>query len=387
MPHSGDPEHNMWLTGIAVSPEDPALALVSGGNYVLPHGPGDVYLWKTTDHGRNWSHPQLLISGSAAVRDHDCPHIRFGTSGYVFAYFQRDTVVDFDTLSWPYYIESTDNGRTWIPHNGRCMLTAVPYPQWSSGWYNYDCEVVDNVPYVVVSPGIPGNHRDRVEFWKASGQVGNRTWTMSVLAGLTPPGADSARLEVSIVTGKDFARFQDVIAVVAQTITPAEADPRGWVSNDAGATWRYLGCLLNEPMIYEVALECAHVPGRGFQPETDILLHIAYISRSRLYYAGFNVAGVGVPASSGAICRRPHLETTPNPCRGRLRIRLAGAENSMMLCGRLRPRVCIYDPSGRLVRVATMSGPTCVIDIGQPGVYYIVVAVGERVLTKKVVIL
>ncbi len=383
MPHSGDPGHNIWLTCIAVRPDDANIVIASGGDYDFgAGGPKDIFTWKSTDGGYTWSPPQLLIPGSTTIGLHDAPHIRFGTGGYVFAYFQQETIYGFDTLMWPYCIESTDNGQTWVPPNGRCMFTAIPCPQWSSGWYNYDCEVVNNVPYVVISPGVPGQHRDRTEFWKASGPVGDRTWTMTLLGGSSPPGQDSLVRDVSIVTGKDYARFAENIAIISKVTNQSGTSPRCWVSNDLGASWRYLGNLNIPLAAADNPLECAHVPGRGTNPVTDVWLHFVYWSTGSVYYEGVNLTGVAIEEVIGQGTALPEILVMPNPARGQVRL---AVDSDGLRPGLIR----IFDVTGKLVKQAVLrlSGfGTIDISSLSPGMYFVEIGKGQKKQTKKLVV-
>ncbi len=373
-------EGNFWLPCIAVRPDNPDFVYVTAGNYDFGIGGVESIVgWLSTDGGDTWSEP-IHIVGRAS----DAPHIRFGSGGYLFAYFQRDTVVGPDTLLWPYYIESTDNGLTWIPPTGKCLFTSAPYRQWSGWWYNYDCEVVNNVPYVVISPGVPGQHRDRTEFWKASGPVGNRTWTMTLLGGSSPPGQDSIVREVSIVTGKDYARFAENIAVISKIGTASGTSPRCWVSNDLGSTWRYLGNLNIPLAAADNPLECAHVPGRGTNPVTDVWLHFVYWSGNSVYYDGKNItwAELGrVSGTDGSSVTRP-ITIYPNPARKGIWLTKRDDD-------RLKYLVRIYDVAGKLVMTAAIdqdrSGWVNLAAL-TPGTYFVEVTSRTSWLVEKLII-
>ena len=289
LPHSGDPEHNIWLTGVAVRSDDPGTVIASGCDYDVTNGETkDIFIWKSTDGGYNWSDPKLLVSGTATIGSHDAPCIRFGTGGYVFAYFQRDTLVGSDTLRWPYYIESTDNGETWIPAGGRCLFTTPPFQRYCGTWYTYDCEVVNNIPFVLNAPGVPHEHRDQMEFWKASGVVGDRIWTRRQLHGRIPPGADTTVREVSLVTGKDYQRngFEQNIVAVGKISGGTRTWVRPWLSRDLGNGWDFTVYFSSMPTLASptTPFECAKTPGPfGF----DFYVHMVYCETNRLlYYLG-----------------------------------------------------------------------------------------------------
>ena len=366
MPHSI--EGNFWFPCIAVRPDNPDIVYVTAGNYDFGiGGVKSIVGWLSTDGGDTWSDPIHVVDRSS-----DAPHFRFGTGGYVFAYFQRDTVVGPDTLLWPFYIESTDNGRTWIPPEAKCLFTPSnppPYPEWSGWWYNYDCEVVNNVPYVVISPGVLGRHLCRTEFWKASGPVGDRTWTMTLLGGSGPPGQDSIVREVSIVTGKDYARFAENIAVISKVTNQSGTSPRCWVSNDLGASWRYLGNLNIPLAAADNPLECAHVPARGTNPLTDVWLHFVYWSGNSVYYDGKNItwAELGrVNGTDGSSVTRP-ITIYPNPAKKG--IWLTKSDND-----RLKYLVRIYDVAGTLVMATAIDqGRRGRVDLATlaPGTYFV----------------
>ncbi len=211
LPHSGDPEHNLWITCIAVRPDNPSYLVAQGGDYNFTiGGMQDVFFYRSIDAGANWLGPTLVLPGSATAYFHDTPHFRWGTNGYVFAFFNRSVIVGTDTLSLPHYIESSDNGATWVPPNGAPFFTTPPYPKYYGWWFTYDCEVVNNNPYVLLTPGMPGPvWVNRVDFWKGTGPIGNRTWNMTLLFGDPVPDtlADSVAVTCNLVRCGNFPRF------------------------------------------------------------------------------------------------------------------------------------------------------------------------------------
>jgi len=406
MPGSGTPWVNAWLPCVAVRPDNRNIVYVTAGDYDFGQGgPTRIYGWLSTDGGYAWS-DSILIAW-ATVGSMDTPHFRFGTGGYIFAYFQRDTVVGPDTLRWPYCIESTDNGLTWIPPGGKCFFTSTnppPYPQYSLWWYNYDCEVINNTPYVVLSPGVPGQHRDRTEFWKASGPIGNRTWTLTLLGGNNPPGQDSIVREVSITTGKDFVRFANSIAVTGNITTGSGTDVRCWVSNDLGTTWRYLG-RLNIPLAAaDGPIECAHIPGRDTSlstQSTNVWLHFVYWATNSIYYAGRSIRWVGIEEDPGTGVKnqKVQLTVTPNPFTQSTRIAFLIPGSPGKATGM---RLQVYDASGRAVKnlspdlvssivnrasTVTWRGDDDNGNLLPSGTYFVEAATGSRRVLRKISLL
>ncbi len=347
MPRSGVPEYSIWLACVAVRPDNPNYIIISGGDFDFGAGGSkDLYVWRSTDGGYNWSDPILLVPGSATVGTHDSPHIRFGTGGYVFAYFQRDSVIGSDTLLLPFYIESTDNGATWIPRHGKCILESLPYPRYSSWWYDYDCEVVNNNPIVALTPAIPGTHAERLEVWKGTGPVGNRTWTNTLVVGQTPPGSDSIFTYVSIITGKDFNRnnLNNCVWVCGYRRPGGErAGPRAWISNDQGQTWRFSGKLFDVGA-YLDPTEFAHTPGRdpasgeqGYGQAIYFLGNAVYYEKALIWWRDIIEEGTE---------KKPQiadLDIFPNPFVNSTNIRLNISEAGIR-------ELKIYDIFGRMVR-------------------------------------
>ncbi len=394
---------NLWLPCVAVRPDNRNIVYATAVDYDFGAGAGTkIYGWVSTDAGYNWSGPILIAR--ASVGGLDAPHIRFGTGGYLFAYFQRDTVVGPDTLMWPYCIESTDNGLTWIPPNGKCFFTSMnppPYPQYSSWWYNYDCEVINNTPYVVLSPGVPGEHRDRTEFWKASGPIGNRSWSLTLLGGNTPPGQDSIVREVSISAGKDFVRFTNNIAVTGKITTGSGTDVRCWVSNDLGTSWRYLGWLNIPLAAADGPIECAHIPSRDTSLasiNTNVWLHFVYWATNSVYYERRSIRWVGIEEDEGTGVKSPmpHLTATPNPFMQSTRIVFVMPGSPGKAAGM---RLQIYDASGRVVKNLSSDFASGIVnrastvtwrgddDNGNPlpsGTYFVEAATGGRRVLRKI---
>ncbi|MEO0225416.1 MAG: T9SS type A sorting domain-containing protein, partial [candidate division WOR-3 bacterium] len=392
MPGSGNPQHNMWLPSIAVRPDNPNIIYTTGVYYDFGSGGGkDIFGWLSTDGGYNWSGPILIVSGSATVGTHDAPHIRFGTGGYLFAYFQRDTAIGPDTLLWPYYIESTDNGLTWIPRNGKSLLETIPYPRYSLWWYDYDCEVVNNNPIVALTPVFPGTHADRLEVWKGTGPVGNRTWTNTLVVGQTPPGQDSIFTFVSVVTSKDFARGQNSIGVIGYRRPGSGiAGPRLWHSTDLGNTWTYRGKLFDVGG-YLDPVEFAHIVSRGDNPITDGRLHAVYYLTNDIYHHSVNVRNfiTGIEESNLLhLAGKDRFKIWPNPAHNRIRLMVDNLQSE-------RIYLKIFDPAGRMVKALYLpklhsaSLKTIDIDISSlsSGAYFVEIKTSkERILEKLIII-
>ncbi len=370
MSGSGNPAHNMWLPCIAVRPDNKNIVFTTGVGYDFGSGGGtDIYGWLSTDGGYTWSNPIWIAPG-------DAPHIRFGTGGYLFAYFQRDTAVGNDTLLWPYYIESTDGGLTWIPANGKLIRWSgfPPYPQFSLWWYNYDCEVINNEPYVVISPGVPGYHCDQVWFLKGSGPIGNRIWTATRLMGTNNPVGDSIAREVSIASGKDIPRFEKSIAITANVTCSTGTDTRLWISKDLGQSWEYRGKLN-----INASPEMAHILSRH-QNLTSAIAHFVFELSNAIYYEWKEIPNF-IYEIEETDSRRPiangGMKILQNPARREIRIQMT--EN--------RSQIKIYDVNGKLLKVCRPSedGRYRAIVLN-PGVYFVRVETENKVTTKKVVV-
>ncbi len=111
--------------------------------------------------------------------------------------------------------------------------------------------------------------------------------------------------------------FANYLVAEALVYDSVGADPRCWVTPDLGTTWSYRGNIFNTPLTDEnYSLECAHVPGRGTNPLTDVWLHFIYCDYDFggwLMYQGKNISLVSIAEETEKDLSNFNLRTEPNP--------------------------------------------------------------------------
>ncbi len=189
--------------------------------------------------------------------------------------------------------------------------------------------------------------------------------------------------------------FANYLVAEALVYDSVGADPRCWVTPDLGTTWSYRGNIFNTPLTDEnYSLECAHVPGRGTNPLTDVWLHFIYCDYDFggwLMYQGKNIRLVGIGEETEKDLSDFDLRTKPNPFRKQTDIRLQIADG--------RSQLRIYDVSGRSVKsfpLATRYSllSTSIVwdgvdDFGRPlpsGTYFLELKTTEATKRQKVVL-
>ncbi|MEO0114372.1 MAG: FlgD immunoglobulin-like domain containing protein [candidate division WOR-3 bacterium] len=264
---------DVWLPCIAVKGETILYTAANNSTYLMTES---IYIWRSTNGGRTWDAGRPMFDTIREVMG--SPHIRFGENGYVFALWvwYEMTLRNYKKY-WPYYSESNDYGLTWTtPKPVVCTTGTTPYDSASTYWQAFDCEVVNNIPRVLVkysSPHPSGEHYEFGDLWfyePIGGSIGNRVWSEKLLWG------DSSQL------GGRFCSWPSIGAdslgrlYVTFTYTSGnDWDVRLKYRPSPQDTWQDKGEITNDgEAILESAVELAHnVPIVNDTPR----LHFIYV--------------------------------------------------------------------------------------------------------------
>jgi hypothetical protein len=210
---------DVWEPCIAVKGDTILYTAANSATYLTTDS---IFIWRSLDGGRTWDSGRPMFDTVREVMGP--PHVRFGNNGYVFAlWVWYQTTISGTSIYWPYYSESNDYGLIWtFPKPVVCTTGTTPYYNASTSWYAFDCEVVNNIPNVVVkysSPYPSGGHYEFGDLWfyqPISGGLGNRVWREKFLYGDSSNlggnfcswpsiGADSlGRLYVTFTSASDW---------------------------------------------------------------------------------------------------------------------------------------------------------------------------------------
>jgi hypothetical protein len=167
---SGSESLNIFQTGIAIAPDDPLKMITHGWSSRDSH----LYCWVSTDGGYSWPTPiDMGVIINPAYGGNCGPVLRWGTGGYVTGIYVN-SAGGITNDGWPYFIESTDNGATWLPP------VPLPVPQFDSTmgmfwWHEIEAEVINNKPWVLAND-IGGTANSGMWLFIGSGTPGARTW-------------------------------------------------------------------------------------------------------------------------------------------------------------------------------------------------------------------
>jgi hypothetical protein len=160
-----------WTPSCCVAPDNPLHLVISAWSY--PNGENHLYDWVSDDGGYTWSDTIGMGVIINPIYGGNCaPVISQGPSGYVCGIY-NNSVGGITNDGWPYFIESTDGGHTWLPP------VKLPVPQFDTAngqfwWYEDDAQVIDGQPWVIandINNTLP-------YFWLfiGGGTPGARTW-------------------------------------------------------------------------------------------------------------------------------------------------------------------------------------------------------------------
>jgi hypothetical protein len=126
------PDMSWWMPCPAVNPDDNSIVYVTHWSYI-PDGNTNDYGNKSTDGGYTFG-DTILVAGAIGELI-SAGHMRWGTDGYAFFTYHDS----YNSVEYPYYVETTDYGDTWSAPATLPALTSLM--QW---WHEFDCEVVQN---------------------------------------------------------------------------------------------------------------------------------------------------------------------------------------------------------------------------------------------------
>jgi hypothetical protein len=161
----------IWQPGIAIAPDDPLKMITHGWSY-LSNGDNHLYCWVSTDGGCSWPTPiDMGVIINPAYGGNSGAKLRWGTGGYVAGIY-INSVGGITNDGWPHFIETTDNGATWLSP----VTLPVPHFDSTTGmfwWHEIDAEIVNNTPWVLAN-----DISDNGGFWifKGIGAPGRHTW-------------------------------------------------------------------------------------------------------------------------------------------------------------------------------------------------------------------
>jgi len=228
----------IWQTGIAIAPDDPMKMITHGWSF-LSNGDNHLYCWVSTDGGFTWPTPiDMGVTGLCG------PKLRWGTGGYVGGIYINSVGGIND--GWPFFIESTDNGVTWLPP----VQLPVPHFDSTVGIFSgaeIDAEVVNNEPWVLAND-IGSSH---MWLFIGDGSPGAHSWQvydMTVVGACSISVADTLCIMkpsqygsichdpisgMTLITYKCYGLIQD-----SNNIYQDSACVGGVFTMDGGNTWK-----------------------------------------------------------------------------------------------------------------------------------------------------
>lgn len=169
LPNSQPPAMYGWEPDVAIAPDDPLSVLVTAWSF-LANGNEWAYCWISNDGGYTWTD---TIPMAFITQDGSPGCLAYGVEEYViYAYLDYYRFTANDSVIYPYYIESTDDGYTWSQE------TPVPGLPVNAGsqfwWHEFDCLVINNEPWLIYNDiGDPGGGPYVIH---GTGSPGNWTW-------------------------------------------------------------------------------------------------------------------------------------------------------------------------------------------------------------------
>ncbi|MDH5683411.1 MAG: T9SS type A sorting domain-containing protein [candidate division WOR-3 bacterium] len=308
----------------------------------------DSYIWRSTDYGETWDNGRLFFPGPLYWMGG--PHFRFGSDGYIFFLWNRQTE-NYPDLYWPYYCESYDYGLTWTEPQ-LIWQDRPPYPDMSNvtgWWYDYDCEVVNDTPVATVKLATRDN--DYGEIWAYrpdSGGPGNWRFRGTKLVGGDSTAPQPFARYPTIAaddTGNTIIGYQALFLIQNDTLWDCGTFVRFYHWN------RWFDCgriTFNGNDIEEGCLEFAHNaladPWWGI-PKIGMIYNDAgeYPNTGNLYFDYRPV--IDIPETQRRLLKQYGVLVSPNPFHNSVKFVL-----TPHIC---KARLSVFDVTGKLVRELT----------------------------------
>jgi hypothetical protein len=346
-----------WQPSLAVMKDDPTYLVLSAWSY-LANGNGGVYCWICNDANYSWTD---TIAMTYISEDGSAGALAAGTDDYLFyAYLDYYTFSGTDSTPYPHYIESTDGGYTWSEGTPITVFPAnVLSAYW---WYEFDCIIVRNEPWVVYNDvGTGGTGGPHIA--KATGSPGNWTWAIwhqdtigfdSTWVGDTLfycAPSQYPSLSYDPVLGRVLASCKSDV-YVGNTVNWAMYDGahiQGVYTDDGGGTW-HITDPLSTPNTGEIgwyewnAAETADWLGHsGYYPNNYSIwvLEDPATEAGELYFESWSMPGIeetgDLPAHIFDLAIFPSVVTHTGAVRF-----------TMQIAGQIW--MSVYDVSGRIVQ-------------------------------------
>jgi len=354
----------LWQTGIAIAPDDP-LKMITGGWSYLSNGDNHLYTYVSTDGGYTWPTPvDVGVTVNPAYGGNSGVKLAWGTGSYACGVF-NNAVGGITNDGWPHFIESTDNGATWLPP------VVMPVPTFDSAagmfwWHEMDAQVINGHPYILAND-IGGAAASGMWLFIGSGTPGARTWQVF---DMTSVGACSTWISDTLfqmvpsqygsithdpVSGMTLITYKcnGFMIQGGTNVLQNGACVGGAYTYNDGATWK-----VAHPMSdWQVGMTWADWNGtetahRLVNISGQIYSYTIWINNVTfdLYFEGGTthrgrVVPIGIEETNEANVRRMNLQVTPNVSRG-----ICRATFNNLKAGTVTLRV--YDAAGRLMNRA-----------------------------------
>jgi hypothetical protein len=155
------------LPCIGVDPDNPYTVLVTAQSRLHDA----LYSWISHDGGYTWTDP-IVIAAVDSARG-KAGHFRRDSGGHVFMTYHDSMTVDDVSIEYPYYVESTDGGYTWLqPHP-----LPVPYVHTDNSlfwWHEMDCDIIASSIWAVHTD----LGADSMWLFRGMGSPGSWSWTV-----------------------------------------------------------------------------------------------------------------------------------------------------------------------------------------------------------------